>query len=101
EALDVRAHRLAEAAALGGHFARDAAREGPLEAHPAAPWRAAEERAGCPPLRASRLPRASREELDISSSVMPGTPRHDDRKTGRIVARTARCAPCSSISFMS
>ena len=53
EALDQRAARLAEAAARRGHPARSAALQGPQGDHPAAARRAAEERAGRPPVRAA------------------------------------------------
>src|SRR4029077_10856814 len=51
EALDLRAARLAEAAARRGHPARGAALQGPQEHHPAAARRAVEERAGRASLR--------------------------------------------------
>ena len=61
EAVDVRTARLAEAADVGRHRRRDAAREEPEQAGPSPAWRAAEERAGHPAVRTPGLPGAAGE----------------------------------------
>src|SRR5690606_307802 len=65
--LDLRTARLAEAPDGRGYRPRDAARARPEEADPAAPRRAPEERAGCPPVRTPRVSLAARGRL---SSVL-------------------------------
>src|SRR5216117_3503941 len=55
KALDLRAARLAEAPARGGHPARRPEGQGPQDHYPAPPWGSAEERAGCSSLRAPHL----------------------------------------------
>src|SRR5258707_15072854 len=55
KALDLRAARLAEAAARRGHSTRRPESQGPQDHYPAPPWGTAQERAGRPPVRASYL----------------------------------------------
>src|SRR5207247_9316290 len=76
KALDLRAARLAEAPARGGHPARRPEGQGPQDHYPAPPRGTAEERAGCASLRAAHL--------YVAAKVL--TTRH------------ARCSPDSSSS---
>src|SRR5690606_15378645 len=77
EALDVRAPRLAQAAAGGGHPARGAPVAGQQVRHPAAAWRAAQERAGRAPVRAPRVHGAA--QSLTAPARRPGARREGDR----------------------
>ncbi len=63
EAVDERTARLAEAADVGRHRRRNAAREKSEQARASPARRAAEERTGHPAVRTPRLPGATREQL--------------------------------------